>query len=142
MKLVIPKCLSVCLILIISMLLFVPSMAQGASSSEMDTITEWQVKWGSPSNSDHGLEDIRVLDGWLQVDAKNPMPEPPKEVSTMWLKVQLPSIHSPNVGVFIPELNAQSMEVYLEGQKIHESHRKYLIDANKLLLPVSSRRFW
>jgi two-component system sporulation sensor kinase B len=28
------------------------------------------------------------------------------------------------------------MEVYLEGQKIHESHRKYLIDANKLLLPV------
>jgi two-component system sporulation sensor kinase B len=138
MKLIIPKWLPACFIIIISMLLFVPSLAQGASSSGTANITEWQVKWGSPSNSAQELEDIRSLEGWLQVDAKHPMPEPPKDISTVWLKVQLPSIHSPNLGVFIPDLYAQSMDVYLEDQKINETHRKYLIDSNKLLLPIHS----
>jgi two-component system sporulation sensor kinase B len=109
-------------------------LSYGAQTPAEEKITDWQYKW--EDGPDKGLEAIESSEGWIRVDSNHSMPEKPAGVTTVWLKINVPHLSWINSGIYMEKFYAQNLTFFLDNRIIYESHRTYLYDINRILLPL------
>ncbi len=123
--------------IVILLCLLLPSTINGLEPEQPDTITEWQIKWSEGAASKH-IDEVNSSSsaGWIHVDSAGAIPVRPQGVSSAWIKVTLPQLQSNHLGLYIPEIYAQNIWIYLEEHLVFRSERNYLFDENRILLSV------
>ncbi|NEW07855.1 HAMP domain-containing histidine kinase [Paenibacillus sp. SYP-B3998] len=117
---------------------FIAPRIDAVSQDESKTIPEWSIMWGDgPGTVEELIKGSSSLN-WLNVSDRKFFPEKPKNISTAWAKAQLPTILPDHYGVFINEIFAKHLWVYLEDQLIQEVNYNYAYDVHRILIPLSS----
>ncbi|AJY77519.1 hypothetical protein VN24_05130 [Paenibacillus beijingensis] len=120
---------------------YVISQIGASNSSGISAIDQWQVlpvmeaASASPPPLPTGQEQ-----GWLQADADHPMGNEdsanPESLEAAWIRLKLPDLNDGKSALFIQNVYARSIHIYLEGVPVYDHTRDYNIDANKLLIPL------
>lgn len=114
-----------------------PSPAHANTGTEPEKIGQWNILWEYGSTAGTPAEVENDGKGWENADFLHPMLNKPKGVISEWIRIKLPDIRSNHSGLYISEVYAQNLTIYLEGSVIYESKRNYLYDVHKVLLPLS-----
>lgn len=77
--------------------------------------------------------------GWLPADLEHPLgissPDSPSPEGA-WIRLDLPQLKDGRSALFIENIYARSIDMFLEGEPVFHHIRDYNIDANKLLIPL------
>ncbi|UKS27396.1 sensor histidine kinase [Paenibacillus sp. HWE-109] len=115
---------------------FSSSQLQAQSQGEKEIITEWNLIWGNEPNSIDSILKTNHSD-WLRIPDYRAFPQKPKEISTAWAKVDLPSQLPGQYSILINEIYAQHMMVYLGKELVQEVNYEFPYDVQRILIPVN-----
>lgn len=117
---------------------FLSPRTHADSQVEMNTISKWNIMWGSEHDTIREIASDPNSSKWIQVADVKAIPGKPDDVSTAWMKVQLPTVLAKNQGLYIEEVFAQHIWIYIEEQLIQEIHNQFPYDLHRILIPLSS----
>ncbi|MBW7453589.1 ATP-binding protein [Paenibacillus sepulcri] len=130
-----PKAM-VIVIVLLSLLSLIPPKAYGEAKADRITIQVWEMKWESDA-SHYSPETVLEEDGWLPIQADDPVTVKPDEATGAWIKIDLPEI-ADRSGIYIKKMFGQNVQVYLDSKLIYDNKRSYRYDDYRLLLPLSA----
>ncbi|MBA2944134.1 HAMP domain-containing histidine kinase [Paenibacillus sp. CGMCC 1.16610] len=127
----------VVLVAVLSSSFLMPRAFADDVPEEMKTISEYSILWGDPSES---LESVRAAspERWKAVKIGDVIPEKPKDVTTAWIRLQLPSQIPKGYGLYIQGIYAQHLSVYIDQRLVKETKFDFNYDQQSSLFPISS----
>ncbi|MBD0382662.1 sensor histidine kinase [Paenibacillus sedimenti] len=124
------------LLIVISYGIVMPSV-KAAGRDDMKTIPEWSILWGDGSETVEELISTSSNRDWITVKDLKSIPGKPDNVSTAWVRVQLPILLPEHYGFYISEIYSQHLWVYIENQLIDEIYYRFPYDVQRILLPIN-----
>lgn len=134
---ILQRSLRLTLLLIIIGCGFNSSQLLAQSQTDNHIIKEWRILWGHENLTSEEIGDIPNSNWKVIPDYRN-FPEKPKETSTAWAKVELPSKLPKQYSILISEIYAQNISVYIEDQLVYEVNYEFPYDVQRMLIPISS----
>ncbi|SDW08222.1 sensor histidine kinase [Paenibacillus sp. CF384] len=125
------------LFIIMSIFTIVPNPAGASPSSADSSISSWQIKWETKADRLAAPDQAMKAAGWQDIQASDPAVSKPVNAVSAWIRIKLPVIEQ-NQGVFFRSIYAQSLTVYLGGEDVFHSERKYWFDLNRVLIPLQT----
>jgi two-component system sporulation sensor kinase B len=127
----------VVLVVVLSSSFLMPRAFASELSDRMQTISEYSIMWGDPSE---GLESVMGSspERWKIVKSGEAIPKKPKDITTAWIRIKLPSQIPENYGMFIQGLYAEHLTVYIGHRLVQESMIGFSYDQQSSLFPISS----
>ncbi|WP_261807914.1 ATP-binding protein [Paenibacillus sp. N3.4] len=116
---------------------FVAPLAHAEVPSEGNPIRVWSIMWGGEAATVQDIADDLHSDKWIQINDLKAIPSKPEGVNTAWIKIDLPSVNSNHLGVYISEMFAQHSWVYVGDQFVEEMSYHFPYDVQRFLLPLS-----
>ncbi|MDQ6420061.1 ATP-binding protein [Paenibacillus sp. LHD-117] len=126
----------------VATLTFGPSSVQAAvneNKGNASTITKWQMLWEQPDKP-LTIYDVNALPddaGWFAVQAGGEYPNVPEGVSSAWIKFRLPELTQMRPAMYLKELFAKNIIIYIDSRIVLEQKRNYSFDFNELVVPLS-----
>ncbi|MZQ84900.1 GHKL domain-containing protein [Paenibacillus sp. 5J-6] len=127
----------VVLVVVLSSVFLMPRADASELSDRMQTISEYSIMWGDPSE---GLESVMASspERWKIVKSGEAIPKKPKDITTAWIRIKLPSQIPENYGMFIQGLYAEHLTVHIGHRLVQESKIGFSYDQQSSLFPISS----
>ncbi len=115
---------------------FMSSNAYAEEKADLKAIPEWSIMWGDPPG---GLEGVIAASSnhWIKVNNGESSPEKPEEVSSAWIKLQLPSHIPKDYGIYIEGIHTQNLWVYIGDRLVRETKFDFPYDSQRSLFPIS-----
>ncbi|WP_435169477.1 ATP-binding protein [Paenibacillus glycanilyticus] len=107
------------------------TFANTEESASKIRITEWQLHPGNDEDN-----KIPPADGWITVKENEKEPVLPKGTSSLWVKIELPSISWANAGLLVSKAYAQNVIAYRNGSNVFETKRSHSYDVNRFVVPL------
>lgn len=116
---------------------FMSSHAYADDQMAMKAIPEWSIMWGDPPG---GLEGVIAASSnhWIKVNNGKSSPKKPEEVSSAWIRLQLPSHIPKDYGIYIEGIHTQNLWVYIGDRLVREAKYGIPVDSQRSLFPISS----
>ncbi|MGO4269741.1 hypothetical protein AB4Z22_07850, partial [Paenibacillus sp. TAF58] len=116
---------------------FMSSNAYAEEKADLKAIPEWSIMWGDPPG---GLEAVSTdsSNQWIKVNNGKSSPKKPEEVSSAWIRFQLPSNIPKDYGIYIEGVYTQNLWVYIGNRLVREIKFDFPIDRQRSLFSVSS----
>ncbi|RXZ84309.1 sensor histidine kinase [Paenibacillaceae bacterium] len=119
----------------------------GHSLRQSERITEWGYAWienskplntrAAPITASAQVQGFPSLPNqWTVSTVNSPIAKPPKDVNSVWLRIDLPVLDWSQPAIYIPKIYGQQIEVWAGGQLIHQVQRDYVYDVNRILLQL------
>ncbi|MDQ0890379.1 two-component system sporulation sensor kinase B [Paenibacillus sp. V4I9] len=116
---------------------FMSSHAYADDKVDLKAIPDWSIMWGDPPG---GLEGVIATSSnhWIKVINGESSPKKPKEVSSAWIRLQLPSHIPKDYGIYIEGVYTQNLWVYIGNRLVREIKFDFPIDRQRSLFSISS----
>lgn len=125
--------------MIIAAAAIIPILSVHASSESVFSglIDNWQMKYTAEEAAASWIspDEVDAQGGWIHAGMNVSSTVRPQGVTTMWIKLELPSIGEQRA-LYLEELYAQKVEVYMDGNRMFQSERLHGVDLNRILLPL------
>ena len=119
-------------------LLFMSNHAIAEQSEGMQAIPKWEMKWASPDDKVQDIMAVSRADQWMTIASGAEMPDKPGEVSTAWVRIQLPQQLPKDYGMYIDRIYAQQLSVYIGDRLLQEVNFDFPYDQQRSLFPISA----
>ncbi|MEC0228245.1 hypothetical protein [Paenibacillus alba] len=136
MKLIFQMVMKYLLVAMIGFGIVVPQV-YAETPKEKLTIPDWSIMWGNPQG---GIEEVRTDPSkeWITVKNGKTSPEKPAEVSSAWIKFQLPAQIPIDYGIYIQGIHAQNIWIYMDDHLIQEISFDFAFDKQRVLFPIGN----
>lgn len=116
---------------------FMSSNAYAEEKADLKAIPEWSIMWGDPPG---GLEAVIAASSnhWIKVNNGKLFPKKPEEVSSAWIRFQLPSQIPKDYGIYIEGIYTQNLWVYIGDRLVRETKFGFPYDKQRSLFPIGS----
>ncbi|MBP1963749.1 ATP-binding protein [Paenibacillus aceris] len=105
---------------------------------KLKAIPEWEIMWGSPPEGLAGVMSDSPSQQWITVKSGEAIPKKPREVTTAWIRIKLPSQIPENYGAYIQGIYAQHLSVYVGQGLVQENKFNFYYDQQSSLFHLSS----
>ncbi|CAH1200369.1 Sensor histidine kinase RcsC [Paenibacillus allorhizoplanae] len=119
-------------------LLFMTNHAFAEQPNDVKTIPNWEMKWGGPDDTIQNIIASSLEDRWMTIESGAKMPDKPEEVTTAWVRIKLPEQLTKDYGMYIDEIYAQQLSVYIGDRLLHEVKFDFPTDRQRSLFPLSA----
>ena len=117
------------LLLYIIISLVLPSVSLAGENPKYRELTQWRCHWGDLPRKDASVE-------WKNIDTLTPGKIPRTE-RTIWFKTTLDGSPWVNPAIYYRTIYAQSLQIYIGGQKVHQKTHRSFYAVNKLIAPLN-----
>ncbi|NOU88088.1 sensor histidine kinase [Paenibacillus sp. LMG 31460] len=116
---------------------FMSSNAYAEEKADLKAIPEWSIMWNDPPG---GLEGVIAASSnhWIKVINGESSPEKPKEVSSAWIRLQLPPNVPKDYGIYIEGIYTQNLWVFMGDRLVRETKFDFPYDSQRSLFPIGS----
>ncbi|OCT13321.1 hypothetical protein A8709_03440 [Paenibacillus pectinilyticus] len=125
-------------LLVLLGLLLAASFAFAEQSEQMKAIPSWSMMWGDQGDQ---IEDVIASahpDRWMTIASNGETPNKPREVTTAWVRIELPSQIPKDYGLYIDDIYAQKFSMYMGDRLVHEVKFDFPYDEQRSLIPLST----
>jgi two-component system sporulation sensor kinase B len=119
---------------------FIQKPFYAASGEAITQITAWEMSWSQNIAKDN-LERTKpdnIQLNWFPIVLSEGKPNKPVDVSSAWLRFQLPQLDWARPAMQLSKLTAKDVTIYIDNQIIYQSDRKYPYYKNEILLPLTT----
>ncbi|MCU6711787.1 HAMP domain-containing histidine kinase [Paenibacillus sp. J5C_2022] len=111
--------------------------AQPGDQKESVIISQWEMLWEAPGQK-QTIEEVMQLEDehWFDVMADEEYPTVPDEVSSAWLKIQLPELTDMRPAILFEKLYAKDVVMYIDGEVVFERYKDYKYNLNEIVIPL------
>lgn len=121
------KYIRILLIFITAVLIF-PWDTAAQAKTKYRELTQWHYHWGDSSPADQSAP-------WISVATLKPG-KAPSGVNTIWFKVKLQGAFWVNSGIYYRRIYAQSLDIYIDQQKVSRQQHRSFYNINKFMAPL------
>lgn len=117
---------------------FMSSDVYADEQADLKPIPAWSILW---SDSSEGIDNVVIpspTNKWITVRNGDLPPEKPKEISSAWVRFQLPPDVPKDYGIYIEQIYAQHLWVYIGDRLVREINFDFPYDEQRSLFPISS----
>lgn len=124
------KCRNILLLFFVILFCF-PLAALAGEETKYRALTEWEYRWGDlpPSDTGSNVE-------WKSTATLTEGKIPPQE-RTIWFKTTLQGERWVNPAIYYRPIYAQSLQIYIEHQKVYQRNHRSFYVVNKLMAPLN-----
>lgn len=125
------------LIAVMGCFLMNPHTLAKPNQDGLKAIPEWEIMWGDPPDGLKGAMAVSP-DHWVTVKNGQPYPDKPVQISSAWIRFQLPAQIPKDYGILIEEIRTQNLWVYTGGRLVQETKYHFPYDTQRSLLAIGS----
>jgi two-component system sporulation sensor kinase B len=118
--------------------LFMANHVFADQSEQMKAISEWGITWGSPDETITDIISSPNADRWMTVNSGGGMPSKPIDVTTAWVRIQLPPQLPMDYGMYIDDMYTQQVSVYIGDRLARNVKFDFPYDEQRGLFPLST----
>ncbi|UKS26757.1 HAMP domain-containing histidine kinase [Paenibacillus sp. HWE-109] len=127
---------SIAFLMIIIGCCYSSSSVHASSQDSANSIKEWSMLWGMETDGKKEISEVPDSK-WMKISDYRASPAKPSNISTAWVKLDLPLDLPDQSSILITEIYAQQVSVYLGDQLVHERHYRFTFDVQRILIPIN-----